>query len=70
MTMSRKDYQAVAEILRRSWGVEYPTSRLVGEFVALFKRDNPRFDIGRFAIACTSDVAADRAVSGEEEEEE
>lgn len=49
--MSRKHYIAIATVLRNI--SDRATRRaVVGELLTLFKRDNPRFDCGRFIEAC------------------
>lgn len=49
--MSRKHYQAIAAALRN---IPDRTIRqaVIAELLPLFKKDNPRFDCGRFLDAC------------------
>jgi hypothetical protein len=52
--MTRKDYQAFADIL---WSIRYAVTpeiheHLVDEMAKVFKTDNERFDFNRFAQAC------------------
>ena len=55
MTMTRKDYQAIADALRRmgeytqNWQA---VTLAVWPLVAVFEADNPRFDAERFVKAC------------------
>jgi len=55
--MSRRDYIAVAAVLRGA--VLTPTQRadLVDRFAAVFASDNPRFDSDRFAQAVQGEFA-------------
>jgi len=48
--LTKKHYQACAEILAKHR--EHCPSDLVADFAAYFKRDNPRFDVARFNVAC------------------
>lgn len=52
--MSRKHYRAIAEALRN---IPDRTTRraVVTELLPMLKRDNPRFDTGRFIAACGCD---------------
>jgi hypothetical protein len=52
--MSRKHYQAIAAALRN---IPDRTTRqsVVAELLPVLKRDNPRFDTGRFIEACGCD---------------
>lgn len=49
--MSRKHYVEIAAALRN---IQDRATRqaVVGELLAMFKRDNPRFDCHRFIQAC------------------
>lgn len=48
--MTRKDYVAVAKILKAAQSVDDVKTELAG----LFKRENPAFDKDRFFAACES----------------
>ena len=50
--MTRKDYQAVADILREVTLTPDARAALITKFSRMFERDNPRFDWARFAAAC------------------
>ena len=47
---TRKDYVAVAEILKYASDKTHPAlfSKIVNDFAEMFAVDNPRFDITRF----------------------
>jgi hypothetical protein len=49
--MSRKHYQAIAAALRN---IQDRATRqaVIAELLPMLKRDNPRFDCGRFIEAC------------------
>lgn len=56
--MSRKDYQAIADVIKASSG-DVPTLTAVAKGIAdVFAADNPRFDRERFYDACDLAVAA------------
>jgi hypothetical protein len=55
--VSRRDYIAVAVVLRGAALTERQRDDLVGRFSDLFAADNPRFDADRFALACGSPSA-------------
>ena len=48
--MTRKDYVAVAEILKYMSNKTHPAlfSKTVHDFAEMFAKDNPRFDVTRF----------------------
>jgi len=48
--MTRKDYVAVAEILKFASDKTHPAlfSKIVNDFAVMFAKDNPRFDVNRF----------------------
>jgi len=48
--MTRKDYQATAEILKYASDKTHPAlfSKIVNDFAVMFAKDNERFDIKRF----------------------
>lgn len=54
--MTRKDYELVAEQLRFAWARGDLTQRGINNLATGladgFKRDNPRFDYGKFLNAC------------------
>ncbi len=62
--MSRKDYVAVARIIREAaYLSEEARGRLVAELVTFFADDNPRFSPSRFREACQpADVDARSAL--------
>ncbi len=52
--MTRKDYVTTASILA-AYREQLPSDvfpDLVNDFALMFAKDNPRFDYGKFAIAC------------------
>jgi hypothetical protein len=52
--MTRKDYVATAEIIH-AYNLQLPEivlENLVNDFCEMFKKDNERFDSGRFRVAC------------------
>ena len=59
MTMTRKDYVKVAEIINKFFdsNIEHPVfndtvhSNLIEPFIELFENDNPRFDSDKFIKA-------------------
>ena len=64
MAMSRKDYVAIAEVIRSAkkeciYGTEtepdvhYFEDLVIKGLADVFADDNPRFDYARFAEACT-----------------
>lgn len=56
MSMSKKDYEALATIINLSWCYSNPQSRLeyiIKAFMAHMESDNPRFDKERF-IKCAN----------------
>lgn len=48
--MTRKDYNATAEILNYMSNKTHPAvfSKVVNDFAEMFAKDNPRFDVTRF----------------------
>ena len=54
--MTRKDYKLIAEQLRCAWArgdlTQEGLNKLADCLVDSFKRDNSRFDYGRFLNAC------------------
>ena len=54
--MTRKDYELVAEQLRFAWArgdlTQGGVNNLATGLADGFKRDNPRFDYGKFLNAC------------------
>jgi hypothetical protein len=48
--MTRKDYVAVAEILKFASDKAHPAlfSKMVNDFAEMFAKDNDRFDVNRF----------------------
>jgi hypothetical protein len=48
--MTRKDYVAVAEILKFASDKAHPAlfSKMVNDFAVMFAKDNERFDVNRF----------------------
>jgi hypothetical protein len=48
--MTRKDYNATAEILNYMSNKTHPAvfSKVVNDFAEMFAKDNPRFDVIRF----------------------
>lgn len=50
--MTKKDYILAAEIIREARMGESERAELVRRFAEFFRRDNPRFDFGRFEAAC------------------
>jgi hypothetical protein len=48
--MTRKDYVAVAEILKYASDKAHPAlfSKIVNDFAEMFAKDNERFDVKRF----------------------
>ena len=48
--MTRKDYVAVAEILKFASDKAHPAlfSKIVNDFAVMFAQDNERFDVNRF----------------------
>jgi len=58
--MSKKHYKAIAEMIRRRFGVDekwrkaadWPIRAFVGELEDYMAADNPRFDRQRFREAC------------------
>lgn len=60
MAMSRKDYEAVAEIFRAEnpkgtdWSAFHTWSALQAQISAYFEVDNERFDPDRFFQACNN----------------
>ena len=48
--MSRKDYVAMAEVVRD--GCQSYAPYLADKLADVFASDNPRFDRGRFLVAC------------------
>jgi hypothetical protein len=48
--MTRKDYVAVAEILKFASDKAHPAlfSKMVNDFAVMFAQDNERFDVNRF----------------------
>ncbi len=48
--MTRKDYEATAEILKYASDKTHPAlfSKIVNDFAEMFAKDNERFDITRF----------------------
>jgi hypothetical protein len=48
--MTRKDYVAVAEILKFASDKAHPAlfSKIVNDFAVMFAKDNERFDVNRF----------------------
>ena len=68
--MTRKDYELIADTIRRfTWAaqaverssgspsVDVASQAIVGEFVASLKGTNPRFDAQRFIDACNKGQA-------------
>lgn len=51
--MSRKDYVAIAEILRETLMENETRAQLVARFVTTLADDNPRFSPSRFRAAAT-----------------
>ena len=51
--MTRKDYVETAKILHYASDKTHPAlfTKMVGDFVSMFKSDNPRFDEIRFRNA-------------------
>jgi hypothetical protein len=51
--MTRKDYVETAKILNYASDKTHPAlfSKMIGDFVSMFKNDNPRFDEIRFRNA-------------------
>ena len=54
--MSRKDYEALANIIKTT-GEKFPHSKkalgvMVRNFGVYAKKDNPAFDFNRFCVAC------------------
>lgn len=58
--MTRKDYSAVANIIKKEMdrcdgcddGIVLALNRIVDEMCSVFKADNPNFDKDRFLSAC------------------
>ena len=54
--MSRKDYEAIAAIIRQRVESDLYDTATVGSIASAlashFAADNPRFDVGRFSVAC------------------
>lgn len=51
--LSRKDYKAIAEIMKtESRGYETIPDRISEKLADYFAQDNPRFDRDRFLAAC------------------
>ena len=58
--MSRKDYKAIAEIIRQERKEEFciddiPVHSLIDSLCSYFQQDNPRFDKDKFIVACRLD---------------
>jgi hypothetical protein len=65
--MSRKDYVALAEILRETPMADETRAELVSRLVTMLADDNPRFSPSRFRAACSPDSAepdSERSESG------
>jgi hypothetical protein len=53
MTLSRKHYQAIADIIRtRGTSNENQVENIKSDLAEYFQEDNPRFDKERFWKAC------------------
>lgn len=52
MSLSRKDYEAIAEILMHSNKFETPHYFIANELSTYFASENGRFDKARFMKAC------------------
>lgn len=55
MAMSSKDYEAVAAAVAATGGDYATREELAFRLAEVFSRGNPRFDRGRFLIACGFD---------------
>jgi hypothetical protein len=51
--LSRRDYIAIAEVIRATTLTSAQRSELALRLSAVFKMDNPRFDQDRFVLAAT-----------------
>jgi hypothetical protein len=50
--MTRKHFEAIAEIINCATGDEDTLRELTGSLVFYFENENPRFDRDQFLIAC------------------
>jgi len=52
--MTRKDYVAVAEILKYASNKTHPAvfSKMVNDFALIFAKENPNFNVNKFHEAC------------------
>lgn len=61
--MTRKDYEKIAEVIAdraemaregdgAMWSPEFVLRTLVMKLAIVFEEENPRFDAGRFGVAC------------------
>lgn len=55
MSMSRKNYEAIAKVLNEDYGYLTPTKVVAEKLAKYFKEDNPNFDYDRFMAACLKD---------------
>lgn len=56
MSMTKKDYELIAEAInkseKRNYGSHIITGDLVHNLMIALKQDNPRFNSDKFIIAC------------------
>lgn len=54
--MTRKDYELIADVLSGHWSIqaadEDVRQSIITSFTEKFKKDNPRFDAGKFRDRC------------------
>jgi hypothetical protein len=52
MAMSKKDYEAIAEVLRRNKRSSFPVDVIADDMATMLQADNPRFRRDQFLAAC------------------
>jgi len=52
--MTRKDYQLIAQAVRKTMDGEYLSLAIIDIFIEELSADNPRFDAEKFRKACLS----------------